>query len=284
MKKLILLCIILGTFLVSSSASAFTLDLQDWRFNPGASGIGGLPGEFSPIDEINFIGSTFIDQDGVGGPGSAFTDVGFFSATGFTNNGIPILPGTSGLGNDYELTGVFNTTGVNTTLVGTDQDFVFDAGGTLDLYLDDGFDYGSTTGAYGADNGVLIASFSLISGSGDFDFDPGSLDGQINILWEATFLAAGVWSNAAGDDLSTFIGTGSPVGAATDSNNNLITPPADLISETIETFGIGTPGGADFYTFNDGSFNPTIVPEPGTMLLFGVGLLGLAGLGRRRAS
>ena len=290
MKKLTFLLIILGSLLVSNSASAFTLDLQNWRFDPSAAIAGpGIPGQFSPIDEITFIGSTFINQAGAGGPGTAFSDVGFFSATGFANDGVPLLGGVTELGNEYELTGVFSATGVNTTLTGTNQEFVFNAGGTLDLYLDTGLDYGSTGNAvdsYGADNGTLIASFSLLSGSGNFDFDPLVLDGRIDILWEATFLAAGVWADENGDDLSLLIGGPTPVGAATDSNNNAITPPADLVTEIIEEFGAaGTPDSAgDFYTFNDGSLNPTIIPEPGTMLLFGIGLLGFAGIGRRRFS
>jgi hypothetical protein len=144
MKKisLLLLTITFGIFLVSSNASAFEIGLDNWKFDPSAE-IGGAYGAFAPIDEITFLGSLFIDQAGEGGHRATFTDSGFFSATGFQKDGIPIPACISGLGVEYELTGTFMSTGTNAALAGTDQDFVFD-GRILDFYVDTSLDYGST--------------------------------------------------------------------------------------------------------------------------------------------
>lgn len=58
---------------------------------------------------------------------------------------------------------------------------------------------------------------------------------------------------------------------------------ADILDALETYFNIDTEN-FDFYfqSSNDGSFNKSVVPEPTTFLLLGVGLIGLASVSRKR--
>jgi len=292
----LVLSIFLLSFLVGNAGAA-SIGLSDWQFNPSGA-IAGLPSTFFPIDEITLVGTAYIDNDGLPLPGVAFTEYGAFAATGFQNNGAPLPVLTTGLGLNYQLTAVFTASGVNTAYSGTTADFSFTPGaGTLSLYIDTVFDYGdASAGApfFGADNGTQIAQMTVRTGKGSLDFStPTGPDGNVDISFDLSgagdFLMANVWFDKNGVDLSTY--ASNTIVGLTDSNNNILDPsdPNDLLdlgnfpAEVPELIGgplvLGT---GDTFTRTDGSFNPGIVPEPNTMALLGLGLLGLAGVIRRR--
>jgi hypothetical protein len=68
----------------------------------------------------------------------------------------------------------------------------------------------------------------------------------------------------------------------TDSNNDIVDPSDIQKSEWADKdMDVDSGDPNDIWTDTDGSFS-LAVPEPGTMMLFGLGLLGFAGVGRRK--
>jgi len=128
-----------------------------------------------------------------------------------------------------------------------------------------------------------IGTFNLLSGGGllDSSFGPAQ-NGLITANFVAESLAPGYWFT---DKLGT-----TDLSDLTLTNNSPIltlgfaTTNATLI-EGDPNFPISTDGNGhltDFYVGNNGQFRLDVVPEPGTLLLFGVGLLGFAAVARKK--
>jgi len=147
---------------------------------------------------------------------------------------------------------------------------------------------------YGANLGNLIAEFNVLQGGGglvDASGDPTN-NGQVTVLAraEAGSLAEGYFFRGNGDDLAME----SIMSFAFTNANTVSNPDGTLVSEVACEFaGFGGPGcgggsyanapGQYFFVGNNGQFKLAEVPEPGSLALFGIAMLGAGVAARKRA-
>ena len=272
MKKLFFSIIILGVLIVVNTASALTISLDNWGFNPS----GGDTPSITGITEFTFTGVSFIDygSQNYNAQDATFDQLGTFNGTSYIL-GEAVYNG--GLNNSYQITAVLEATGKNTSITGDDVDFEFSTA-VLTFYVDTVINYGTTADFYGAEGGTQIAQFTLYFGDGNMDFS--SKDGNTDILFTKTSMATGYFFDADGHDLTL---STEAIFGMTDSNNDVIDASATKIDEWIER-GALVDGDSDseVWASTDGSFKVgSAVPVPTTMLLLGLGLIGLTNLNRR---
>jgi hypothetical protein len=221
-----------------------------------------------------------------GGNGFTFNEHSVFNIPQADSNG-KLFPMTFPGGN---ITATFEATGKG-TLSGA---FSF-TGGTIKVYQNPiNGQYSSSAGIYGANLGNLIGTFDVLAGGGGLVDASGNpvANGQVtvNATAKAGDLTPGYWFNGMGDDLSTR----SLLSFAFTNANPLQDPTAVLVSEVACQFagftGAGCNGsayanaaGQYFFLGTNGQFKLAEVPEPGSLALFGIAMLGAGVMTRKRA-
>ena len=262
----------------AGSANAATV-MNNWVFNPVGTG-------FAAGQKINEYldvnGNAFIQINPTGGTSFSFIEHAVFNIAQADSN-FALFPVTYPGGNitaTFEAFGTGNFSGA----------FSF-TGGTIRMYQNPSSgQYGGTTGTYGADLGNMIAEFNVLSGGGGNVDASGSPvnNGQVSVLAEAAVggLDAGYFFRKDGTDLST-----EAVLAFAFTNANTVSQPtANMVSEIACEYAgycaadAGTNTGSHFFVSNNGQFKLNEVPEPGSLALFGIAMLGAGVVSRKRAN
>jgi hypothetical protein len=249
------------------------------------SNFGGFDITFDLIDflpETTSVSQTDTSGDGtILGP-DAFIEWGSTSVVGFTLDDVAqpyyntafdgtAVPSDMVLYFDYNVTGTASQTGPTSTVVN------FTALPSAELYLWWDADGDNGTGSEGREERVSLATFALNGGgcllntsvnggTGDV-----SITGQsaCDIYMEGTFAAGNFFSNSNGQDLSSLIEL----------------PRIDYDATVQQLLGLNVfydaPGGTqDFQIRHDANMSIS-VPEPTSVAILGLGLLGLAGMRRK---
>lgn len=269
------------TLAFAASANASTV-INDWRLNPNGTGYAAG----SVINEsLDVAGNSFVALTPTGGTTFSFNEYATFAING-KDNGISLGSYTNNLTAVFQASGTGNFSGA----------FTF-TGGTIKIYSSSTNYYGSTTGIYGSDQGTLIATFTVLAGGGGLVDGSGNPvgNGQTTVLASAlapTGLAQGYFFNSAGLDLST----NDLLSFAFTNANGTGSPSSTAVQEIACQFGGYTgPGCTPGTTFanvpgqyifgaNGGQFKLAEAPEPGSLALFGIAILGAGVVSRKRAS
>jgi hypothetical protein len=266
---------------VAGAANASTV-MNDWVFNP--TGTGFANGQVVN-ESLDVNGNAFIQITPTGASSFSFAEHAVFNIVQADSNGqlFPVNFAGGNITATFEATGTGNFSGA----------FTF-GGGTIRLFQNPtNGQYGSTEGFYGANLGNEIATFSVLAGGGGLVDASGSPvnNGQVTVLAHAPVggLDAGYFFRENGADLSQE----SVLAFAFTNANTVGAPTTRLVDEVACQFsgftgngcnGTGfsnTPG--NFFVSNNGQLKLAEVPEPGSLALFGIAMLGAGVISRKRA-
>lgn len=240
-----------------------------WQLNTGGTGVDGA----SARSRIDVAGVGFVQVLPSPVTPFAFSFVEYGAYQGVTPDGLAAL-GT------HDLTITYSAFGTGSFLDSAALRFT---SGTINIYADAMFDFGTAAASYGADNGTLIASLGIFDGRVD-------ASGLVTVKASAIpgTLRPGYFFTADGSDFSTRNDVTMTLGVY----NQTVIPDAMMISEVIcglaAFAGPGCNGDSYansplIYAVQDGGYAVmSTVPEPGSlsMLLAGLGLI--ASMRKRR--
>ena len=280
LKKLV--CAAAVAMSVAGGANAATI-MNNWIFNPTG---GGAAGGQQINEYLDVNGNAFIQLTSTGGNSFSFTEHAVFNIAQADSNGqyFPVNYPGGNITAIFEATGTGNFGGA----------FSF-SGGTIRMYQNPtGGQYATTEGIYGANLGNLIADFDVMAGGGGVVDSSGSptSNGRVTVMARADAgdIAAGYFFRENGQDLAR---EGIMAFAFTNANT-VGDPTATLVDELACQFagftGAGCNGtayanapGQYIFLSNNGQIKLADIPEPGTLALFGIAMLGAGAVTRRRA-
>lgn len=267
------------------SANAFGIE-DAWNLNlsvvNGANPHGwvGLT-DMTGMDHVVLDGLSTVTQTiaGFSAAGQAFSDTGYLNLVGNNPEGgggfdptlLHLDPFSNGFGMNVffeftALTGVMNNVG----------EIAFTPGsGTIKLWLEDDADGDSTTGDV-----LDLATFTIIAPSGGSDlnfFGGGGANATIDITLVQTAGLAGLYTDMGGMEFAMNDPAVQHLGNMDAFIDPNINPNPD--NSGVDMFGDGV---SIVQVMNAGQYNIKTIPEASSMAAFGVGLLGLMGMARRR--
>jgi hypothetical protein len=267
---------------LAGGANAATV-MNDWVFNPTG---GGFTAGQQINEYLDVNGNAFIQITPSGGSSFSFTEHGVFNISQADSNG-KLFPQTYPGGN---ISAMFQANGTG-SLGGA---FTF-SNGTIRIFQNPtNNQYGTAAGIYGANLGNMIAEFDVMAGGGGTVDASGSPtnNGQVTVLAraESGMLDAGYFFRENGQDLST-----ESIMAFAFTNANTIGNPTPILVDEVACqyanfTGPGCNGdayanapGQYFFIGGNGQLKLAEVPEPGSLALFGIAMLGAGVVARKRA-